>query len=57
MEREEQLCRAGLRQGSVTLDTLRGISDLSKEMAAVSVAEGWILATELSLEVYVWKGD
>lgn len=35
-EREEQLWRAELRQGSVTLDTLRGISNLSKEVDAVS---------------------
>lgn len=57
MEREEQLCRAELRQGSVTLDTLRGISNLSKEVDAGLGAERWILGTELSLEVYVWKGD
>ena len=46
---------SGVRQGSVTLDTLRGISDLSEEVAAVSAAQRWILATELGLEVYIWK--
>lgn len=57
MEREEQLCRAGLGQGSVTLDTLGGISNLSEEVDAGSGSERWILGTELSFEIYVWKGE
>lgn len=54
MEREQQLCtsslRTGLSQRSVMLDTLRGISDLSEEVDAVSVVKRdgyWVLGSVL----------